>query len=41
MFVLLVKHYSGEKIKEDGTDGGEITRKVSWGNLKKKKVWTK
>jgi hypothetical protein len=26
--------YGGEKIKEDGMDGGESTRKFSWGNLK-------
>jgi hypothetical protein len=34
LLVLLVKHYSGVTIKEAGMDGGEITSKVSWGNLK-------
>jgi hypothetical protein len=34
LFVLLVKHYVGEKFEEDGMDGEEIRRKVSWGNLK-------
>ena len=34
MFLLLVKYYGGENIKEDGMDGRKTTRKVSWGNLK-------
>jgi len=34
LFLLLVKYYGGENIKEDGMDGRKTTRKVSWGNLK-------